>query len=932
MIKIGYQQSFGTLAGVIGGAVAIAIGLAGAPFSGGVSLAAVVAGIKLILVTATVSIGTGMAATYLSSKALPEKLQMPVFAISPEEIFKNKVALLDVNFFNPNKYENTTTIDGQAVEQKSSALTLQPIVSTWYYALRNLAIVALLSILVYVGIRILISSSAEDKAKYKQRLLDWLVAMCLLFFMHYIMAFAVTITEEITKAIVPMNDEYGIIIGSSGGSVGNEGEGDSRDLNEYEFDDGSKVFSGDSGSISEAMMKAGAIIDDTETGDKLLVWPSNMMGKARIELQLEPQAMSDDDVLMRQFGYTIIYLALVIYTVLFLFRYLKRLMMLTFLTIIAPLMAMTYPLDKIKDGSAQGFNTWLKEYIYNLLIQPVHLVIYTVLMGTALDLVMDNLIYGLVALGFILQAEKLLRKFFGFDKASTVAGGSALGGALAMQGVNALGKMLGRGGKNQRGGKEDNKKLPSSNRTADKGQNPDDLFDKVGGGAPDGGNGSGSNNNPDGGSRGGPDGGPDLSGRNGGNNEENTPPEPPANAEDMQRRMLEADIENDEIDNAQREALERAQNQQNSQQGMSPEEYAESLRNAGFDEDEIFDMVGEQYPDEIGYNQGLGGYFANWAKNKYDGSKAQRGVRAIGGFAKTAGGIATAPIRYTAKGLGAAKDWTAGQIDKGVGKAKQGIYNAYRNNTSAAFRRAASNTGISLAKHAQTAKGYVAKGAKSLGNGIAYVAPRAGKAIGKAAVKGTLIGAGAIAGGTAALVSDDFSNFGKWALGGAGAGLAAGTGITRSLEGTKGISSRIDDAIEAQYAATHTEDEIEARQNAQADARFVRDREKRKYYQDKLGVSAKEAQQIMRRDAMKYRELGITDDKVITKAMKADDGKFGSGYVTDEKLLLASLASDVESKRDLKITREALERRGFSKENTEKYVDGIRKIKKWTVS
>ena len=930
MIKIGYQQSFGTLAGVIGGAVAIAIGIVGAPFSGGVSLAAVVAGIKLILVTATVAIGTGMAATYLSSKALPEKLQMPVFAISPEEIFKNQIALLDVNFFNPNKYEDTTTIDGQTVEQKSSALTLQPIVSTWYYALRNLAIVALLSILVYVGIRILISSSAEDKAKYKQRLIDWLVAMCLLFFMHYIMAFAVTITEEITKAIVPMNDKYGIIIGSSGGPQGEEGEGDSRDLNEYEFDDGSKVFSGDSGSISEAMMKAGAIIDDTETGDKLLVWPSNMMGKARIELQLEPQAMSDDDVLMRQFGYTIIYLALVIYTVLFLFRYLKRLMMLTFLTIIAPLMAMTYPLDKIKDGSAQGFNTWLKEYIYNLLIQPVHLVIYTVLVGTALDLVMDNLIYGLVALGFILQAEKLLRKFFGFDKASTVAGGSALGGALAMQGVNALGKMLGRGGKNQKGGKEDNKKLPSSNRTADKGKNSDDLFDKAGGGALEGGNDSGSNNNSDGGSRGGPDGGPDLSSRNQENPEDKNPSL--EEAADMQRRMLETDIENGELDNAQREALLREQNQQNSQESMTPEEYAESLRNAGFDEDEIFDMVGEQYPDEAGYNQGLGGYFANWAKDKYDGSKAQKGVRAIGGFAKKAGGVATAPIRYTAKGLGAAKDFTAGQIDKGLGKAKQGIYNAYRNNTSAALRRAASNTGRSLAMHAQSAGNFVAKGAKSLGNGIAYVAPRAGKAIGKAAVKGTLIGAGAIAGGTAALVSDDFSNFGKWALGGAGAGLAAGTGVTRSLEGTKGISSRIDDAIEAQYAATHTEDEIEARQNAQADARFVRDREKRKYYQDKLGVSAKAAQQIMRTDAMKYRELGITDDKIITKAMKADDGKFGSGYVTDEKLLLASLASDVESKRDLKITREALERRGFSKENTEKYVDGIRKIKKWTVS
>lgn len=919
-------QIVGTLVGVIGGAAAIAIGLAGAPFSGGLSLAAVAAGIKLVVVTATVSIGTGLAATYLSSKALPEKLKLPMFSLSPEEIFKNKIALLDVNFFNPNKYEDTTTVDGQTVEQKSSALTLQPIVSTWYYALRNLAIVALLSILVYVGIRILISSSAEDKAKYKQRLLDWLVAMCLLFFMHYIMAFAVTITEEITKAIVPMNDEYGIIIGSSGGPVGNEGDGDSRDLNEYEFDDGSKVFSGDSGSISEAMMNAGVIIDDTDSGNKLLVWPSNMMGKARIELQLEPQSMSDDEILMRQFGYTVIYLALVVYTVLFLFRYLKRLMMLTFLTIIAPLMAMTYPLDKIKDGSAQGFNTWLKEYIYNLLIQPVHLVIYTVLMGTALDLVMDNLIYGLVALGFILQAEKLLRKFFGFDKASTVAGGSALGGALAMQGINTLGKMLGRGGKNQKGGKEDSKKLPSSNRTADKNKNSDDLFGDNGGGALESGSNNGSNNNPNGG----PDGGPDLSSRNGGNNEENTPPEPPPNADDIQRRMLEADIENGEIDNAQRETLERAQNQQNSQSSMTPEEYAQSLRNAGFDEDEIFDMVGEQYPDETGYNQGLGSYWANKARNAYDGSGLQRKARAIGGFARNVGNGVMKPVHAVGGAVGSAKDAVAGGIDRTAGRIRESAYNAYRDHTTPELRRAVHNTGRNLSKHAQTAKGYVAKGARSLGNGIAYVAPRAGKALGKAAIKGTLMGAGAVAGVTAGLVSDDFSNVVKWGGAGAGAGLAAVTGVTRSLEGTQGISSRIDSAIEAQYAATHTEDEIEARQNAQADARFLRDREKRKYYQDKLGVSAKEAQKIMRTDAMKYREYGITDDKIITKAMKADG--FGQGRASEEKLLLASLASDVESKRDLKITRESLERRGFSKENTEKYVDGIRKIKKWTVS
>lgn len=48
------------------------------------------------------------------------------------------------------------------------------------------------------------------------------------------------------------------------------------------------------------------------------------MGKARVELQLEPtDRMSDDDILTRKFGFTIIFIALVIYTIMFLFRYLK---------------------------------------------------------------------------------------------------------------------------------------------------------------------------------------------------------------------------------------------------------------------------------------------------------------------------------------------------------------------------------------------------------------------------------------------------------------------------------------------------------------------------------------------------------------------------------------------------------------------------------
>ena len=73
--------------------------------------------------------------------------------------------------------------------KQNMALQLQPLISQWYTAIRNIAIVLSMSVLLYVGIRMLLASVAQEKAKYRQMLLDWIVGVCLLFFMHYIMAF-----------------------------------------------------------------------------------------------------------------------------------------------------------------------------------------------------------------------------------------------------------------------------------------------------------------------------------------------------------------------------------------------------------------------------------------------------------------------------------------------------------------------------------------------------------------------------------------------------------------------------------------------------------------------------------------------------------------------------------------------------------------------
>lgn len=93
------------------------------------------------------------------------------------------------------------TIEKVKTEIHGIAYELKDIIASWYVSIRNIVIVGMMSVLVYIGIRILISSTSNDKAKYKQFLIDWIVAICLVFVMHYIMAFSNTIVNKIIKVI-----------------------------------------------------------------------------------------------------------------------------------------------------------------------------------------------------------------------------------------------------------------------------------------------------------------------------------------------------------------------------------------------------------------------------------------------------------------------------------------------------------------------------------------------------------------------------------------------------------------------------------------------------------------------------------------------------------------------------------------------------------
>ena len=314
--------------------------------------------------------------------------QIPVIKYTPEKIFSNQIPALDVNFINPTDWTKEEGVEnGEAMNSKSVAIALHSTIANWYVALRNLAIVALLSVLLYVGIRMLISSVASDKAKYKQMLMDWIVALCILFFLHYIMSFILTITDMITEGI---SSSSNIVVQINGDSV-------------------------------------------TE-------FKTNLTGLTRLQVQYQ-------DLGIRMI-YLIFYLALVIYTVMFTWTYIKRAITMAFLTLMAPLVAITYPIDKISDGKAQAFNIWLKEYIFNALLQTFHLIIYTIFLGSASQIAANNPVFAILFLAFIIPSEKLLRKMFGFDKSSTAGGmstaASILGGAAVLKGARGL---IGRAGK-----------------------------------------------------------------------------------------------------------------------------------------------------------------------------------------------------------------------------------------------------------------------------------------------------------------------------------------------------------------------------------------------------------------------------------------------------------------------------------------------------
>ena len=429
-----------------------------------------------------------------------------------------RIPVLDINFF-----RDDTEIQNYA---NSSANILKPVVSNVYKSLRNLVLVMMMVVLLYVGIRIVVSTAVTDQVKYKQWLVDWVVGICLLIIMQYIMSFLMNVNEMIVEMLGENRESsYYISLSKLGGGIDTyyndwgdvkkdatpgtdsydpgvnlfyldhfdvRNKDNGSDCFDFDEDTGeihverkdwasesengnvfinARIFKPADEEVNKAIKsfsaKVGFIVgvaaispmnpdpikinpitgamkgwsiasaivgedNDDRWADKtvyrcnlteycrsLTTFGSKYVLIYRGSGVYESYTENEDvDKSNSRFGeYAILYILLVLETCIFFYTYLKRVFKLAFYTMIAPLIAFMYPIDKLGDVKAQAFNTWFKEYMFNVLVQPLHLLLYTVFIYAASELVRENIIYAIGAYGYMIAAEKFFKKIFGFDKA-----------------------------------------------------------------------------------------------------------------------------------------------------------------------------------------------------------------------------------------------------------------------------------------------------------------------------------------------------------------------------------------------------------------------------------------------------------------------------------------------------------------------------------
>lgn len=272
------------------------------------------------------------------------------------------MALFNVNYFDT---EDTYNVGDTVITASKSNLKIKESITGVYYICRLIALSISLVVLIYIGIRMALSTIASDQAKYKKMLISWIESIIILFLMPYLISLIYSFGELITGVFYEIRNT---LLGTAAGSTAGAYDIFEDTIRSTTFD---LVFS--------------------LSGLKLTMW-------------------------------SIIYWCLLFTEMKFLWTYLKRFLMVGFLIVISPLITITYSIDKAGDGKAQAFSTWFREFVVNVLIQPLHALIYLIFVLTANAIAVSSPIVALALLMAMGQVERMVKVIFDLRNVESLRG------------------------------------------------------------------------------------------------------------------------------------------------------------------------------------------------------------------------------------------------------------------------------------------------------------------------------------------------------------------------------------------------------------------------------------------------------------------------------------------------------------------------------
>lgn len=241
-------------------------------------------------------------------------------------------------------------------------------VATWHFIMKGFATVLLLLVIIYLAIKLIIASISSNpgpRAKAKLMMTDVVKALAIALLVHIYIGIMLYGSDIIVQ-------------------------------------------------ILDSVRK-GMVDNSVLNFEKVIIYdyldPAGLFGSGRYLINM------------------ISYVLLVIIQVKFLIVFTQRFLTIAFLTIISPLIAVTYPVDMEKDGKSQIFSKWSNEISKAIFLMPFYAAIYLVFVVAASGLAERAPILGLIFLIYFERIEKIIKGLFDLRGMQTIrsAGGIELG-------------------------------------------------------------------------------------------------------------------------------------------------------------------------------------------------------------------------------------------------------------------------------------------------------------------------------------------------------------------------------------------------------------------------------------------------------------------------------------------------------------------------